>query len=91
MLPEGKLELLAAQNTGVAEILAGGIASEGHSIELASTSVTRVPSAKAPFVESTARRYRLDDSEKEGVALVTEFDMDSKAGHLTSRLIRRGD
>ncbi|MFE3588480.1 FABP family protein [Streptomyces niveus] len=55
--PEGRVEALITQPTGIAEIAVGRAAD--NSIDLATTEVARTPTAKE--VDATRRRYTLTD------------------------------
>ncbi|MFJ3583476.1 FABP family protein [Streptomyces sp. NPDC090127] len=83
--PEGRVEALITQPTGIAEILVGG--ADAGAVDLASHGVALTPTAKE--VTATRRRYTVTD---EGAAL--EFTHDLAAvgqplqHHLAARLVR---
>ncbi|GAA2992928.1 FABP family protein [Streptomyces fulvorobeus] len=84
--PEGHVEALITQPTGIAEILTGR--AEGGSVDLATAQVARTPTAKE--VSATRRRYTLTDGD------TLDFVHDLAAvdrplqHHLAARLLRTG-
>lgn len=85
MQPDGRVEALITQPTGIAEIAVGS-AADGV-VDLATDSVGLTPTAKK--VEATRRRYTLAD----GDTLTFEHDMaavgQALQHHLSARLRRR--
>lgn len=86
MQPDGHVEALITQPTGIAEILTGRAG--GGSVDLATRQVARTPTAKE--VDATRRRYTLTDD------ATLDFVHDLAAvgqplqHHLSARLLRAG-
>ncbi|WP_327351227.1 FABP family protein [Streptomyces sp. NBC_01304] len=84
--PDGRVEALITQPTGIAEIAVGRAA--GGSVDLATSEVARTPTAKE--VDATRRRYTLTDAD----TLTFVHDLAAVGQplqhHLSARLQRKG-
>ncbi|MGY0488375.1 FABP family protein [Streptomyces sp. WG-D5] len=84
--PEGRVEALITQPTGIAEVMVGQVAA--GTVDLATDTVAGTPTAKQ--VDATRRRYAV-----EGDALTFTHDMAAVGQplqhHLSARLWRRKD